>query len=71
MKAAVDRIEGDMIIFILFNEKSRKFSLPIDMKPDIHEGDIVDIEIRKDSASSHFEQIKTRERINYLKKQSF
>ncbi len=70
MKAAVDRIEGDTVIFVVSDENGIKFSLPRDLLPEVAEGDIVEIEVRKDVSGTQNERRETKKRVDALKKAS-
>jgi hypothetical protein len=48
MKATVDRIEEGYAIIILVDDERVSFPVPLDLMPDVVEGDILDITIRKD-----------------------
>jgi hypothetical protein len=48
MKATVDRIEEGYAIIILVDDERVSFPVPMDLMPDLAEGDILDITIRKD-----------------------
>jgi hypothetical protein len=48
MKATVDRIEEGYAIIILVDDELVSFPVPLDLMPDLAEGDILDITIRKD-----------------------
>ena len=71
MKAAVDRIENEMVVLIVSDETGREFSLPREFLPDVGEGDIVEIEIRKDNPGTKIERRETKKRVDALKKTSF
>jgi len=48
MKATVDRIEGGYAIIVLVDDERVSFPVPMNLMPDLAEGDILDITIRKD-----------------------
>ena len=48
MKATVDRIEGGYAIIMLRDDELVQFPVPLELMPDLSEGDILDIIIRKD-----------------------
>ena len=63
MKAVIDRIEGDMIVFE--SETGIQFDIPFDYFPDAKEGDHVIITITKDEGSKK----EAEERIQDLRSQ--
>jgi hypothetical protein len=48
MKATVDRIEGGYAIIMLQDDELVQFPVPLELIPDLVEGDILDITIRKE-----------------------
>jgi hypothetical protein len=48
MKATVDRIEEGYAVLILVDDQRVAFPVPLDLLPDLVEGDILEITIRKD-----------------------
>ena len=48
MKATLDRIEGRYAIIMLQDDELVQFPVPLELIPDLVEGDILDITIRKE-----------------------
>jgi hypothetical protein len=48
MKATVDRIEEGYAIIVLVDDPRVSFPVPLDLTPDLAEGDSLDITIRKE-----------------------
>jgi hypothetical protein len=48
MKATVDRIEGGYAIIMMRDDELVQFPVPLELMPDLVEGDILDITIRKE-----------------------
>lgn len=48
MKATVDRIEGSYAIVMMRDDELVQFPLPLSLMPNLAEGDILEIDIRKD-----------------------
>jgi hypothetical protein len=52
MKASVDRIDGDIAVLVLCDEKGSIVQLPVFLIPGVMEGDLVDLSVTIDKAGS-------------------
>jgi hypothetical protein len=70
MKATIDRIEGAIAILVARDDPVVTFNLPASFLGDAREGDIVDISISKDPASTQAAKERVSSLIEKLKKKS-
>jgi hypothetical protein len=70
MKASIDRIEGSIAVLITREDNPVTFNLPVIFLGDCHEGDIVDIIIKRDPESTKAAKERVSSLIEKLKKKS-
>jgi hypothetical protein len=68
MEAVVDRIEENIAVLILCYESNKVIILPLFLLPDINEGDVVDIIIKKNDLATAIARKKSQESIKRIKK---
>jgi DUF3006 family protein len=67
-KLAVDRIEGDLAVLVLYDDDGVKFDLPLRYLPDgVKEGDHLLMNFREDEASRASEQKRVDDLLKELK----
>lgn len=70
MKAAVDRIEGGVIVLVPCDDWGLNIRLPHFLLPDVVEGDIVDLIVTRDEAGTVAAREKSRKLVAELHKKS-
>ena len=70
MKATIDRIEGSLAVLITRDDEPITFYLPIKFLGDAHEGDIVDIIIKRDSENTKVAKERVSSLIEKLRQKS-
>jgi hypothetical protein len=66
MKASVDRIEGDIAVLVLYDDKGFVVRLPVFLIPGVREGDLVDLLVTIDMAGTAASKGKSREMVAKL-----
>ncbi|HJX56849.1 MAG TPA: DUF3006 domain-containing protein [Methanoregula sp.] len=68
MKATIDRIEGTMAVLISLDDEAARINLPVSLlPPDCREGDILMIEIERDTSGTRKAKDRISGRIERLK----
>ncbi len=71
MKVTLDRIEGDMAVFLVRNDESIMFDMPLDLLPEgVREGDILDILITIDEKATYDSNERVSSLMERLKRKS-
>ena len=67
-KLVIDRIEGDLVVLVLYEDDGVKFDLPLRYLPDgVREGDHLVMSFREDEASRESEQKRIDDLLKNLK----